>query len=71
MGDHDTYGTTQTFQSHSVNDVKCPCCLSVVDAASLKFKNWDFSHIGNGKVKCHVCSSIIPIEEIPPNWREK
>lgn len=74
MDKHDTFGTTQTFQSrlHSEiteNELECPCCLSIVDAQRLKFTYWEFTHIGEGNVKCDVCSSVIPIHKIPPNRR--
>jgi ribosomal protein S27E len=71
MSDHDTFGTTQTFHTRALNEVECPSCLSIVDALDLVCTYWGFTHLGNGKVKCHVCSSIIPVSMIPPNWRGK
>ena len=68
MSEHETFGTTQTFVSRSfteVNEVECPCCLSVVDAQELECNYWNFTSLDDGSVKCHVCSSIIPANRIP------
>jgi len=74
MDRYDTYGTTQTFHSRNhtdLNEVQCPCCLSIVDAQKLECNYWGFTHLGDDQVKCHVCSSVIPVGKIPPNWRGK